>query len=400
MGKTIFVCYNEKGLITKKSYEDNRRLLYKVKMDEEYGWVQRDVLIKYLNDSLYDVRNVKLRGNSIVLNTEQKKRIEKITSKNFNKMTRFVDNYLNSLSEEEYTYGYADYFSYLKETNYKNLLEEGYLGLIGNEISCFIVIDNNKSMDCSFIYFPYYNYNMVKDLYYFINEVSKKVKNSVFCFDYWIEDLKNKLPNFKEVNLNSSFSKKHRYLIDSGLYLTEYNPNIIVDYIEKKYFPDIEDKDLKDISFKCYTGKELEKKFHTGKFRDSIFSYYWINNCNIHSIVGFTYFKFENINSEDIKFLVAEYKGLMLGIIKFGVWPNSDHQSVSYIDVSLKYRNMGIATLLIKHLDPYLNKKMTLVLTDESEMGKKYNMVKKFKENIHSVKVKTYSECLEDGHYN
>ena len=55
---------------------------------------------------------------------------------------------------------------------------------------------------------------------------------------------------------------------------------------------------------------------------------------------------------------------------------------------------------MIKNVDKFLDKRLPLLLTDESDMGQLCHMSDKFKKYVKSVKVKTYDEALKDGSYN
>lgn len=381
---------------TRTNPKDKREIEYLIVEYDRKRWIKRKNILEMINN--YMIENGEIRNNSICL-VSQKFRVEKINKGNLEKIFKFAIGYLKKSDEctndydYDYDYGYDNLNYYfeklLKEKEMQDgLIKYGYVSFYGNSIGSILVAE--YEMNIPLISTVYYSNS--KSLYNSICILSAKLKNSVFHLEYCLDEFRDS--KFKFVNLNSTINKEKEYNLYHGCYLTEYDENIFVKEIEKHYFPEI---DTKQLTFTCKTGKELEP--YVKQLRHFYFSGLWCARSSMPSIVGFTYFCTDDMyNRGDNKnFLLAIYKGYIVGVIKFGVW--TDHQAVAYIDVNEKYRNKGIATQMIKQLDNYVDKNYTLVLTDESEMGKLCHMNTIFRNEIKSVKVKTYAECLRTGSY-
>lgn len=395
----IIECVVRNGeLVTKKDLRDSRKNLYQVCINNDgYTWVSRKFLIECLNNPGIIVKNIKLQGNSIKLYLSDSYKVVKISNKNIDIVKRFVDKYIkeNRSIDEYYDYGYSncDYFYRMKNEEFTTFLKYGFMGLYNGEIETLFTVSKNK-LNISLVHTVYGEYS--ENLGKYVEQLSSMIKNSVFYYEYFHNSLSQN-SKLKIMSHNSSFDKDRVYMFYHGVYLTEYDSYMMPKMVEKKYFPEIEN--LNDIEIKCIKAKDLDKYFKN--MYDDDYQGYWKSIYNNVAVSGFTYFHTEDFHANygDIKYLVALYKERIVGIIKFGVWPNSNHQALSYVDVSAKYRRLGIATKMIKELNKYISSDTTFVLTDESEMGKLCGMNRICKKYITKTKVKTYEECLQDGSY-
>lgn len=195
---------------------------------------------------------------------------------------------------------------------------------------------------------------------------------------------------FQRIDARASFEdrdERNEYAEIDRWYAVDGKSDI-VEFLESHFFPEI---NIKDMEFEVLDGDELatftkEKMFHLpygypiyggGK----IVGFHYLCMNNMHRGFGF------NNQKSDIKMLIAHVDGTLVGCICFGVWPNNNYQSLSFIDVAIPYRNRGVAKMMAKELDKHLNPELPLVLTDESEMGKECGMAKLFKKSIKSTKV-------------
>ncbi len=393
----IELVLKNKDFITRKSNVDARQIQYKVRINNgEPVWVSRQRILSYLDNSDYIIYNAKKSGNSVVpYITTDSLQVVKLSGNNLGLLRKTFQNYLRKTSSE-YISDSDMFCSNQLKTNFKSLRENSYLGINRDRIECVFKISWNKELNVSIVYTVFGEYE--DNLRHYVSLLSKRLKDSIFYFEYLPRAFKDDTV-FKPCNLSSTFSNEHQYNFYHGCYLTEYNANMLAIAVERKYFPDLYSDDLNDVEIKCLTKAELENYFK--KFYGADYSGTWRNNYNQVSFSGFTYLKYSEFDysDNDIKFLTAVYKNNVIGVIKFGVWRDSNHQAVSYIDVSYKYRCKGVATKLINSLEKYLYDDTVLVLTDESDMGKLCGMNEKFRKAVKKVKVKTYSECLRDGHY-
>ena len=384
-------------LISRQSKVDGRQIQYKVRVnDGEPTWISRQRILSYINNPDYAIYNVKVKGNQLVPNiTTEGLKVVKLSNENLPLLRQAFKVYLRSMESEYYdNSGY--YIQNQLKTNFKSLRQSGYLGINKGRVECVFNIAWNKELNVSIIYTVFGEYE--DNLRYYVSTLSKRVKGSIFYFEYLPKMFRDDKV-FKYCNLNSTYSNDHSYNFYNGCYLTEYNPNILAIAVERKYFPDLYIEDLNDVEIECLRKSELENYFK--KFYGADYSGTWRNKYNQVSFSGFTYLKPSELDysQKDIKFLTAVYKNNVIGVIKFGVRNEPTHQEVSYIDVSYKYRGKGVATKLINSLEKYLYDDLTLVFTDESEMGKLCKMNEKFKNAVTKIKVKTYDECRRDGHY-
>ena len=386
------------ALVTKKDARDNRKVLYQVCVNNDgFTWVSRNFVIECLNNPNIKVKNMILQGNSIKLNLLDSYKVVKINEKNIDILKKFIENYFREYSsaEEYMDYGYStcDYFRRMKKENFSPFIKNGFMGLNNGSIETLFML-SKTSLGTSIIHTVYGEYS--EELNKYVELLSSKLKNSIFYFEYLPNCFSN-TSKFKIMKHNSSFDKDRAYMFYHGVYLTEYDVDLLPKMVEKKYFPDI---CLSEVEIKCVKAKELEKYFNN--MRDDEYQGFWKSKYNNVAVSGFTYFHSEDFHANygDIKYLIALYKNRIIGIVKFGVWPNSTHQALSYIDISVKYRRLGLATRMLKELNKYISSDSAFILTDESEMGKLCHMNQLAKRCIIKTKVKTYDECLRDGSYN
>ena len=118
-GMKIEVLVKNGEFITKKDIKDNRKILYRVRVNNsEEIWISRQTLIESIENPNIFVKNVKLVGNSLKADVKSEYQVVKITNQNIRILQRFVDNYLdeNNSRDEYYEYGYSDwdYFNRMK----------------------------------------------------------------------------------------------------------------------------------------------------------------------------------------------------------------------------------------------------------------------------------------------
>ena len=384
---------------------DRRKREYKVIVngikEEWYSSVILTTILRNSHDLLSNIsiKNMKLNSNDEIVPVIEEYKVVKITEKNINILKQFVDKYLKEHStEEEYmNYGYSnkDYFMRMKRENFKSFIKSGFMGLHNDKIET-LFIANKNSLNILMVHTVYGEYS--EDLIQFVERLSSILKNSVFYYEYYPNSF-SQSSKMKIMSHNCSFDKDRSFMFYHGVYLTEYDENLLPKMVEKIYFPEIK---LNELEIKCVKASELETYFSNMRDRYSDYQGYWKNKYNNVAVAGFTYLHSEDFHANygDIKYLVALYQNRIVGVIKFGIWPNSNHQALSYIDVSVKYRRLGIATRMIKELNKYITNDTAFVLTDESEMGKLCGMNEICKKYITKTKIKTYKECLRDGHYN
>lgn len=394
----------ENGKFKTKTYpEDKRRILYLVDKGENKEWVNRKDVLSLI--SSYQISNAEIKGSNIV-QVEEVLKMEKITSKNIDKLKAFLRNYLEESKNWDY-YDYDDNIYFFGKALEK--LEEDGLNYCKN--MCIFFYGNSlegwfyigKEFGVPFITMNYSRSYEDKIIYKMVKMLSQKLKGCIFYSEYFLKCFEN--TEFKVLNFKSNFidnDEDKEYSFYHGCYLTEYDTNIAIKYIENKIYPKIDD--FSKIKIKKVKGKDLSHylDFLKSKVKSDYFNYTWRKTSFYPVIVGFHYFSLDDIyetHNQDKDYLLAIYDGYILGVIKYGIWSNNKHQSIAYIDTHLLYRNQGIATMMISKIDKYLYPNMPLILTDESEMGKETGMSEKFKKYVKSVKVKTYEECLRDGSY-
>lgn len=202
--------------------------------------------------------------------------------------------------------------------------------------------------------------------------------------------------NIKRINSKASFmdgEEVGEYESFSNWYSVDGKSDV-VEFVESKFFPEI---DVNSLSFSVLNGEQLFDFMKTKMFQVPDGYPLWCGG----KVVGFHYLCMNNLHrgfgfsdeKSDIKFLIAHHEGTLVGCICFGVWPNSqDHQSLSFIDVAVPYRNKGVAKMMAKEIDKHLDPNLPFVLTDESEMGAKCGIANIFKNSITTTSVMKYRE--------
>lgn len=193
---------------------------------------------------------------------------------------------------------------------------------------------------------------------------------------------------------DSRINKNYNYNINNGYnyYVsTERKVHLIRDNFENQYF---EPLNLNNITFINISCSDINKIL----YEDSIFGIpTWTDGEN-YSIAGFHYFT-NTDNDKYGKYLLCMDNNNILGVIKHGVYEEygTIHQCICYVDVNFAYRKNGISKILANQMNAHLIDGLPLVITDESEMGKKCHMHQIFK-NCIDKKIYTYQE-LQDMEY-
>lgn len=379
------VCLDKNGDFQMKITPESRKKLYMVEKDDKKGWMVFSDLVKEI--SLGNVENARVYKNNIVF-VKPELYVEKMDNKNVIKLKKHLRTAIEKYEQEQgydcwmpEDYALLDFESYLSNLEPKDY-KKYIIGYNGNKIESVFIV-SKESFGVPFIYNIYCdNYDM---LLKFCHIISDLIKDSVFSFEYLPE---GNLNGFKFLNMDSNITKGYKYVLHSSAYITKYDENILKRKIEEKYFP--KQLDIRQVVVKRWKTPDVRKyleKYETGNFNGT-----WRNDCNMDAVVGFHYFTYRDVFSgEPTKdYLVALYKGQIIGIMKYGLW--GKEQSVAYIDVLVNCRNKGIATLMIKELDKHLYPMYELHLTDESELGHKCGMAKLFKKYIKSTVVKDYED--------
>lgn len=191
---------------------------------------------------------------------------------------------------------------------------------------------------------------------------------------------------------DSSINKDFKYKFENEDYYVSNINNIYIlrDYFENKYFSELNYEKLSFINIKSYELEPFLKKYCGGKTL-------WYDKKD-WALAGFHYFLPE-IDSHS-SFLMCLNNNYPIGVIKYEICNNFDIpcQCICYIDVNFAYRNNKISQLLISEMNNYLIDKIPLIITHESDMGKKCHIHKTFKKNINK-KIYTYKE-MEQIQYN
>lgn len=182
---------------------------------------------------------------------------------------------------------------------------------------------------------------------------------------------------------NSTFDDEKRYDCSKTFFVSnEKDIYILRDCFEKIYFPELD-----KISYEVLSGEQI--CLYLASFENNIFrAPTWNDGYHVVTIAGFHYFQLDDYSNSKMNYLVAETKGVIIGVIKYG--PSSMLKGdtvLSYIDVSKKYRNKGIATAMFKELSKHI-KEDVLYVTKESEEGRKCHMLdicKKYVSNVEEL---------------
>lgn len=115
----------------------------------------------------------------------------------------------------------------------------------------------------------------------------------------------------------------------------------------------------------------------------------WQRDTYGHSaIIGFHYLNLEH-TTERTRYLIAHVDNKPIGAICIGDYPDYGYYAVQYIDVAMPYRGNGVAKKLIHALAKTIPDDRPLVLSQESEMGKKCHVHECFKREIWPNELKT-----------
>lgn len=382
------ICYKNNQFVTRQNPKDRRRVQYLLKIYEKQKWVNRETIVDYIKG--FKIKNAKLVGNDIVY-IKPEIVVKRITERLYIELENFAKKYLK-YSNDSYDNNVYFFSNLLQnEKNKQDYLNSSYLMYDGNAIVGLFGVD--AIFDIPVVYTLYSKYDT--NLYKAAKIISAQIPNSIFYNEYYNDSFKD--TSFKFVSFKSTINPEKEYSFYHGCYLTEYDTDALVKEVEKRYFPEM--NDISQIVLKHFKGRELEKYFN--KLRTDEFNAVWGTYSSTPETLGFHYFNHNDVvgNSKDKDFLVAIYKGIIVGVIKYGIWNDADHQSLSYIDINEKYQRMGIASLMISNMDKFLYSKLPMVLTSESREGAKCHMADKFKKAITKVSVKTYEECLKSGSY-
>lgn len=370
---------NGKPLINKNKLWNKEGIYYSI----DKNWVDKNTAIDYIKSGI--ISNARIQGKGIAI-IKPKIRIEKINIKNLESLAYFINFKLKTTDRDNYTFqGFIEDYDRSKY----NCLEQypGYIVYNGNQIVEWVGVIDTLGIK---ILIQIYNIDTHDKepigIRYLLNKSNKFLYMTDGC-DAWCN-------KYKSANFKSSIDSDYRYVTHCHNGLVGNYPDCISKAIEAHYF--IRDVDIDKIRLRCMTTSEIYTVW-SKKYMKGVFEGYWINKFNNPSAVGFHYFSFSD-SKNDARFIVAIYKGLIIGVIKLGVY-NNDHQAIAYIDVLRTCRNKGVATYMIKNINKYLYKGLPLMITDESDMGKMCHIADKFKDNVKGIKVKTYAEALRDGKY-
>lgn len=202
----------------------------------------------------------------------------------------------------------------------------------------------------------------------------------IYHSSYYDECKAQEALGYKHVNVESKYGGWY-----SGQSpMTAGDVNAYVQKVDEVVFPEL----TGEISYTVMSGRELSRFIQEGVIIHN-------GNCPCwnHKFAGFQYLSFDCLyeTERDIKFLVAHMGHTLVGVIHFGVW-YSGSQDISFIDVAIPYRKMGIATKMIQELNKHLYPDMPLHVSQESEMGKACHISEMFKKYIHIVPVKSHFE--------
>lgn len=172
----------------------------------------------------------------------------------------------------------------------------------------------------------------------------------------------------------SSFTKEHHYCYANydGIYTLDYAETIqFRDEYEKFFFPPNE-----KINFRVFEGKEMEKYLRA---EDQRGFKPWVSDCGFSTYCGMHYLNSGlEFYDEGHYWLCAMVGNTIVGCIQYGFWPD-EGLVMSYIDVSIPYRNKGIMKAMITKLNEYIPELETLSITMESQMGKTIHVFDHFK---------------------
>lgn len=344
-------------------------------------WVTESYLRSCIEDML--VENVKLENGLIVY----VKPVFSVFSLNFKSRASIIK-YLSKYASDYDGVGMEDLCIYIEHAS-QNQLSNYWCGVKGNMFVSLFYVEKSK-----------YNIPIIRTIYWafddylysVMDKLSDKFKDSVFEFqylpDYRIKSDRKVSASYKPINRVSGLFSERMVSLSSGCYITAYNPNLLVKRIEDVYLNALKDFDINKVVYKCYSARQLSELM-SSYTNDYVFNGYWHDEYgNSTAFYGFHYFDPGDLYyyGNDKKYLVAIYNGVIIGVIKFGMF--MQEQAVAFIDVHYGCRRKGLAKGLIRNLNNYLDKSLPLDLSHESEMGKLCHMNEKFKEGITVVPVR------------
>ena len=292
--------------------------------------------------------------------------------------------YLESLDDEDYYYGPTDFYEYLLENH--SMYENIDFVMDENEFKGVLLKSNVEGL------------KLMKLIGYFDDSIydiiSKKYPDTIVFIDGYTSD-----KPFEYYNLaNTKASNEKEDYITPGLmsFLVpkSMSENIIRDKIEELIMPKF---DKEKLVFEDKTGSEILDEI-LYKYDDNPFFNGFSKGENGHRhLAGFHYLSLDE-SDRNQKILLCKLDGQIIGAVKHGLYEgygHIPHQGLAYIDVNINYRNLGIAKMLIKELDNYLDKTLPLFLTDESDMGRLCHMERLFVEHIKSTDCIPYKQQEE-----
>lgn len=208
---------------------------------------------------------------------------------------------------------------------------------------------------------------------------------------YVVSTSENAGKNFKECNFTTSFDCESYYRFegcDMQYVHKDMDENLLRDTFEAIRFPVY---DVDKVTFKTVKGKDVDKYLYCKELHEIPMH----RNGNGHyNIAGFHYLQPDFYDHHTL--FVAELEGVPIAAIKIGVYGEDyyQHTGLNYIDVGVCYRQKGLATRLIQEFAK-LKFDYPLVLSDESEMGKKCRMEAHFKQYMKCYSEKEWNEhCI------
>lgn len=301
------------------------------------------------------------------------------------KLKNALKSYLDKLDDDDYDYyGPADFYSYLlsDDSNYENI----DFVFEGKEFLGVLLKSKEFGLDTVQI-IGEFNGNIYKvlteqypDYIIFINEY---VNDEPFKY-YNLANMKSSLGNEEYLSCGHT-----SFLIPMHL-----DENIIRDKIEEDIHFVLNKKDL---VFEDKTGSEILDELLQKYGKNQFFTGFSRSDSGHRHVAGFHYF---GLDESDMRqnILTCKLNGQIIGVIKHGLYEgygHIPHQGLAYIDVNIHYRNLGIAKLMIKELNNYLDKTLPLFLTRESDLGELCHMEKLFLENIHTTDCVSYDKQEE-----
>lgn len=344
-------------------------------------WVGECYLKNCVDNML--VENAKL-SHGVITYVKPVFNVFKLSHSNRDSIISYISKYNNDFDG----YSLEDLCVYLATADSKKI-SNYWCGVKGNMfVALFYITDSKYEIPIvNTITWFHDNY-----LYSVMDKLSERFKDSIFEFqylpDYRINSERKISASYKPINRVSRLFSERVVSLSSGCYITAYNPNLLVKKIEDIYLNALENFDINKVVYKCYSAKQLSELM-SSYTNDYVFNGYWHDEYgNSTAFYGFHYFEPGDLYyyGNDKKYLVAIYNGIIIGVIKFGMF--MEEQAVAFIDVHYAVRRRGLAKGLIKHLNDYLDKSLPLDLSHESEMGKLCHMNDKFKEGITVVPVR------------